>query len=96
MATGVLSRDARPLPQITIQAEDVDDRPAQRQMVRLVHLSVGKRRRRNKMHGWMTVFGLLAIGGATGTDFEAGKLACALFGTLFVAAWLSKAAGRRA
>lgn len=48
------------------------------------------------MHGWMTVFGLLAIGGATGTDFEAGKLACALFGTLFVAAWLSKAAGRRA
>ena len=48
------------------------------------------------MLGWMTIFGLLAIGGATGADFEAGKLACALFGTLFVAAWLSKRAGRRA
>lgn len=48
------------------------------------------------MLGWMTVFGLLAIGGATVTDFEAGKLAFALFGTLFIAAWLSKAAGRRA
>ena len=97
MATGVHNREARPLSQITIQVEDVDDRPAQRQMVRLVHLSVGKRRRRrNKMHGWMTIFGLLAIGGATGADFEAGKLACALFGTLFVAAWLSKTAGRRA
>ena len=48
------------------------------------------------MYGWMTIFGLLAIGGATGADFEAGKLACALFGTLFVAAWLSKTAGRRA
>ena len=47
------------------------------------------------MLGWMTVFGLLAIGGATGADFEAGKLTCGLFATLFVAAWWSKAAGRR-
>ena len=48
------------------------------------------------MLGWMTMFGLLAIGGATGAEFEAGKLTSALFGTLFVAAWLSKTAGRRA
>ena len=48
------------------------------------------------MLGWMTVFGLLAIGGATEMGFEAGNLVCALFGTLFVAAWFSKAAGRRA
>ena len=47
------------------------------------------------MLGWMTVFGLLAIGGATGAGFEAGKLSCGLFGALFVAAWVSKAAGRR-
>ena len=53
------------------------------------------------MLGWMTVFGLLAIGGATGAtfeagDFKAGSLACALFGGLFVVALLSKSAGRRA
>ncbi len=48
------------------------------------------------MLGWMTVFGLLAIGGATGIGFEAGKLVCALFGALFAVAWFSKAAGRRA
>lgn len=55
-----------------------------------------ERKRRLTMHGWMTVFGLLAIGGATESSLEAGKLACAVFGVLFAAAWLSKAAGRRA
>ncbi len=48
------------------------------------------------MLGWMTVFGILSIGGATGMEFEVGKFTCALFGVLFVAAWFSKTAGRRA
>ncbi len=48
------------------------------------------------MHGWMTAFGLLAIGGASGASFEAGKLAFVIFGALFLVAWLSRAAGRRA
>jgi hypothetical protein len=48
------------------------------------------------MLGWMTVFGLLAVGGASGVEFEAGKLTAGLFGALFFAAWLTKTAGRRA
>lgn len=48
------------------------------------------------MLGWMTAFGLLAIGGASGASFEAGKLAFVVFGALFVVAWLTRAAGRRA
>ena len=48
------------------------------------------------MLGWMTVFGLLAVGGASGNAFEAGKLACVLFGALFLAAWVTRTAGRRA
>jgi hypothetical protein len=48
------------------------------------------------MLGWMAVFGLLAVGGATEVQFEAGKLTAALFGMLFFAAWLTKTAGRRA
>ena len=48
------------------------------------------------MLGWMTVFGLLAIGGVSEVGLEAGKLTTILFGGLFFAAWLTKAAGRRA
>ncbi len=49
------------------------------------------------MHGWMTIFGLLAISsGVSGWGFEAGKLAGLLFGVLFLAAWGSRFAGRRA
>jgi hypothetical protein len=38
----------------------------------------------------------LAIGGASVGEVEAGKLIFLLFGALFLAAWITRTAGRRA
>lgn len=55
-----------------------------------------KRGPRIAMFGWMTVFGVLAIGGMAGREGDAGRLIGVLFGWLFLVAWMSRTAGRRA
>lgn len=48
------------------------------------------------MLGWMTMFGMLAAGSASLGVGESSRIAVALFGLLFLAAWFTRSAGRRA
>jgi len=48
------------------------------------------------MLGWMTMFGILAVGSSSLGAGESSRIAVALFGLLFLAAWLVRSAGRRA
>ncbi len=48
------------------------------------------------MLGWMTMFGILAVGNSSLGAGESSRIAVGLFGSLFLAAWFARSAGRRA
>ena len=48
------------------------------------------------MLGWMTMFGMLAAGSASLGEGDSSRIAVVLFVTLFLAAWFTRTAGRRA
>ncbi len=54
-----------------------------------------RREENRKMLGWMTMFGILAVGSSSLGVGESSRIAVALFIILFLAAWFARSAGRR-